>query len=107
MKIAGYPTLYFFPAHSKSSPLEYDGERTLEALLSFIDAFKQEPQQLELQNSRDGVDSSSMSEVVVDVAGSGDAGDMEEVGRQQQKLAEQRLQQQLEEGKEERALEVE
>jgi len=89
VKIAGYPTLYFFPAHSKSSPLEYDGERTLEAMLTFIDAFKQETQQPQVQTGRDGLDSSSMSEVVVDVtAGSRD---MEEVGRQQQMLAEQKL----------------
>ena len=99
----GYPTLYFFPAHGKSSPLEYDGERTLEAMITFIDAFKQElPQQQQQQEGSEGsvsddgnkIGGNSVSEVVVDAAGKA-----EEVGRQQQKLAEQRLQQQLEEGK--------
>ena len=110
VKIVGYPTLYFFPAHGKSSPLEYDGERTLEAMITFIDAFKQEPQQQQQQEGSEGsvsddenkMGGSSVSEVVVDAAGNA-----EEVSRQQQKLVEQRLQQQLEEGKEQRALEVE
>eukprot|EP01032_Pedospumella_encystans_P014322 gene14322-16457_t len=108
VKIVGYPTLYFFPAHGKSSPLEYDGERTLEAMITFIDAFKQEPQQQQQQEGSEGSVSDDEhtiggnSEIVVDAAGNA-----EEVGRQQQKLAEQRLQQQLEKEKEQRALEVE
>ena len=40
VRIVGYPTLYLFPAQDKQNPIEYDGERSTEALLEFIQSFR-------------------------------------------------------------------
>lgn len=40
VRLVGYPTLYFFPGADKQSPMEYDGERTVEAIVEFIQAFR-------------------------------------------------------------------
>jgi protein disulfide-isomerase A1 len=29
LKIEGFPTLMFYPAHGKSEPIEFNGERTV------------------------------------------------------------------------------
>merc|ERR1712137_119590 len=36
--VSGYPTLKWFPAGQKDSPQAYDGERTLDALVDFVNA---------------------------------------------------------------------
>ena len=36
----GYPTIYLFPAADKQNPIEYDGERTAEAIIDFINNFR-------------------------------------------------------------------
>ena len=40
VRIVGYPTLYLFPAQDKQNPIEYDGERSTEALLEFVQSFR-------------------------------------------------------------------
>lgn len=40
VKVVGYPTLYFFPAGDRLNPIEYDGNRTAEAIVAFIQAFR-------------------------------------------------------------------
>ena len=40
MKIMGYPTIYLFPAADKQNPIEYDGERTADAIIDFINNFR-------------------------------------------------------------------
>ena len=40
MKIVGYPTIFLFPAADKQNPIEYDGERTAEAIISFVQDFR-------------------------------------------------------------------
>lgn len=35
--VKGYPTLVFYPAQSKSSPVEYLDERNLESMLNFLE----------------------------------------------------------------------
>ena len=40
VRIVGYPTLYLFPAQDKQNPIEYDGERSTEALVEFIQSFR-------------------------------------------------------------------
>jgi protein disulfide-isomerase A1 len=37
INVRGFPTLHFFPAGSKSEPIEYQGDRTLEAMIAFIE----------------------------------------------------------------------
>lgn len=73
VKILGYPTLYLFLEGNKSFPIEYDGERSLTALVEFIshhqhvrdeknpdwkldrdiDIYQQQQRQLELQEEQD------------------------------------------------------
>ena len=36
VKIRGFPTLYFYPAGKKDTPIQYNGERTEEAMEQFI-----------------------------------------------------------------------
>ena len=36
--VSGYPTLKWFPTGQKDSPQAYDGERTLDALVDFVNA---------------------------------------------------------------------
>ena len=36
LAIRGFPTLYLFPKNQKTNPIEYDGERTFEAMLEFL-----------------------------------------------------------------------
>ena len=38
VEIEGFPTIVFFPANGKESPVVYDGERTTEAMKEFIDS---------------------------------------------------------------------
>ena len=40
VRINAFPTFYFFSVGDQDEPIEYDGERTLEAILKFIRAFK-------------------------------------------------------------------
>ena len=40
VRINAFPTFYFFSVGDQDEPIEYDGERTLEAILKFIKAFK-------------------------------------------------------------------
>ena len=40
VKIMGYPTIYLFPAADKQNPIEYDGERTADAIIDFINNFR-------------------------------------------------------------------
>ena len=40
VRINAFPTFYFFSVGDQGEPIEYDGERTLEAILKFIKAFK-------------------------------------------------------------------
>jgi hypothetical protein len=40
VRIVGYPTLYFFPGADKLNPSEYDGNRTVEAIVGFVQAFR-------------------------------------------------------------------
>ena len=40
MKIVGYPTIFLFPAADKQNPIEYDGERTAEAIIAFVQDFR-------------------------------------------------------------------
>ena len=35
-EINGYPTLYYWPASNKSEPIQYNGERTVKAVLEFL-----------------------------------------------------------------------
>jgi len=37
VEIEGFPTIYLFPAGDKSNPIQYDGPRTVEGFVSFID----------------------------------------------------------------------
>jgi len=37
VSVNGYPTIYLFVAGSKSTPVEFNGSRDLENLISFID----------------------------------------------------------------------
>jgi len=37
VSVRGFPTLHFFPAGQKDSPIEYKGDRTLEDLIRFVD----------------------------------------------------------------------
>jgi len=34
--VQGYPTIKFYPAHGKSSPVDFDGERTAEGVVSWL-----------------------------------------------------------------------
>jgi hypothetical protein len=34
--VRGFPSFYFFPAGSRDDPIEYDGERSVPAILRFI-----------------------------------------------------------------------
>jgi protein disulfide-isomerase A1 len=34
--IRGFPTIKFFPANNKNAPIDYEGDRTMEDMLSFI-----------------------------------------------------------------------
>jgi protein disulfide-isomerase A1 len=34
--VQGFPTLYFFPAGDKSNPVQYNSERSTEALIKFV-----------------------------------------------------------------------
>ena len=43
VRINAFPTFYFFSVGDQDEPIEYDGERTLEAILQFIKAFKSSP----------------------------------------------------------------
>jgi len=36
IRVQGFPTIYLFPGDDKSQPIEYSGERTVEALVQFI-----------------------------------------------------------------------
>jgi len=36
VQVAGYPTLYLFPANDKQNPLEYNGGRDLQSMIDFI-----------------------------------------------------------------------
>lgn len=40
VRINAFPTFYFFSVGDQDEPIEYDGERTLEAILKFMRAFK-------------------------------------------------------------------
>jgi protein disulfide-isomerase A1 len=40
VRIKGFPTLYFFRAGDKQNPMEYDGDRTKDAIIDFIDTFR-------------------------------------------------------------------
>ena len=40
VRVNAFPTFYFFSVGDQDEPIEYDGERTLEAILKFIKAFK-------------------------------------------------------------------
>jgi thiol-disulfide isomerase/thioredoxin len=40
VRVVGYPTLYFFPGADKLNPSEYDGNRTVEAIVGFVQAFR-------------------------------------------------------------------
>jgi len=35
-KVEGFPTIYFAPANGKSSPLKFDGERTVEGFTEYL-----------------------------------------------------------------------
>jgi len=37
VEISGFPTIYFFPAGDKSQPLSFEGDRTVEGFVSFIE----------------------------------------------------------------------
>jgi L-lactate utilization protein LutC len=39
-RVVGYPTLYFFVGGDKGNPIEYDGDRTVEAIVDFIQNFR-------------------------------------------------------------------
>ena len=43
VRINAFPTFYFFSVGDQEEPIEYDGERTLEAIFKFIKAFKSSP----------------------------------------------------------------
>jgi protein disulfide-isomerase A1 len=36
ISIRGFPTLKFFPGNNKGSPIDYDGDRTAEAIVNWI-----------------------------------------------------------------------
>ena len=40
VKVMGYPTIYLFPAADKQNPIEYDGERTADAIIDFVNNFR-------------------------------------------------------------------
>jgi thiol-disulfide isomerase/thioredoxin len=40
LRVNGFPTLYFFPGNDRYNPIEFDGERTVESIVSFIEDFK-------------------------------------------------------------------
>lgn len=40
VRVNAFPTFYFFSVGDQEEPIEYDGERTMEAILKFIKAFK-------------------------------------------------------------------
>lgn len=40
MRIVGYPTLYFFAGGDKGNPIEYDGDRSAEAIVDFVQSFR-------------------------------------------------------------------
>lgn len=43
LRIRGYPTFYFFSHHDKSHPIEYDGDRSVPIIQSFIETHRQQP----------------------------------------------------------------
>ena len=40
VSLNAYPAFYFFAAGDKANPIEYDGERSVDAILKFIDTFR-------------------------------------------------------------------
>lgn len=38
--INSFPTFYFFSVGDQDNPIEYDGERSVEAILNFIETFR-------------------------------------------------------------------
>jgi len=40
LRVLGFPAIYLFPALDKNNPIEYDGDRTVEALIDFITEFR-------------------------------------------------------------------
>jgi protein disulfide-isomerase-like protein len=40
VRVRGFPTIYLFPRHDKANPVEFDGERTIEALLDFVGTYR-------------------------------------------------------------------
>lgn len=36
IEVAGFPTLFFLPGKSKNTPIQYEGAREVDDLLSFI-----------------------------------------------------------------------
>jgi hypothetical protein len=40
VSLNAYPAFYFFAAGDKANPIEYDGERSVDAILEFIDTFR-------------------------------------------------------------------
>lgn len=40
MKVLGFPTIYLFPALDKMNPIEYDGDRSVEAIAQFVEDFR-------------------------------------------------------------------
>lgn len=83
VRLLGYPTLYFFPGGDKGNPMEYDGNRTVEAIVSFIEAFRaeyhhsrEEASEGERAPRDEGIDSNvDNSDAREETTGSGSAGD--------------------------------
>jgi hypothetical protein len=40
VSLNAYPAFYFFAAGDKANPIEYDGERSVDSILKFIDTFR-------------------------------------------------------------------
>jgi len=49
--IRGFPTLKFFPANAKESPIDYEGDRTEKDLIYFVKRHASIPFELDLKKS--------------------------------------------------------
>lgn len=66
IRVKGFPVIYFFKGSDLMNPIEYDGERTVQAIESFVNTFRRTQQSTNSAEEEGSTETTNAGDIVVD-----------------------------------------